>query len=232
MLSVCRRKFHVIPWILAAGAAASLVLVAVSWRDLLVRYHVEALRRNPPAFLSFLDAPADSAKNRALEEFVREPMGLQAVVSRFLEDFEQARKEHLVKLQSRGFRFGPDEALEDLDAALVGFGGIAPIHPRFVFWGELRWGDKEQGGLFDCPDDTYIVSLSKLLKKCRGASLELPRYPCLRVEVLSLESAIAGAGSWPPTGMGSSLSRGRFSGAPLENSESPQDCALLISRAR
>jgi hypothetical protein len=84
MLGGRNRKFRVISWILAAGAATSLVLVAVSWGDLLVRYHLEALRRNPPAFLSFLDAPAGTVKDLALKAFVREPAGRQAVVSRFL----------------------------------------------------------------------------------------------------------------------------------------------------
>ena len=230
------RKSRWILWVLGAGAAAAVVALAVSWQDILVRYHLEALRRNPQAFLSFLDAPAGTAKNRALEEFVREPRGQQAVVSRFLEDFEQARKEDLVQLQSRvgrGYRPVEHEALGELDAALVGFRGTAPGRRRFAFWLEFHCGWGMEGGrYFDCPDDSYIVSLSKLLKKCRGVSLELPRYPSLRVEVLSLESAIARARSWPPTGIESLRPRGSFSGSPLGDPESPQDCALLISTVK
>src|SRR5688572_27737434 len=99
---VRRRKLRVTLWILAALAVTSLVLVAVSWRDLLVRHHLGALRRDPTGFVSFLDAPEDTVKALALKAFVREPAGQQVVVSRFLDDFEQAHTQGGGKSSRRG----------------------------------------------------------------------------------------------------------------------------------
>jgi hypothetical protein len=86
-----------------------------------------------------------------------------------------------------------------------------------MYWGELHWEDTGQEGLYDCPDETYSLSLAKLLADCHGASLELPAYPGLRVEILSLESAIDTAK--------------RRSSIPLLD-PSPQDSVLVLSRPK
>jgi hypothetical protein len=216
MLTVRRRKLRVIPWILAAGGVASLVLVAVSWRDLLVRYHLWALRRDPAGFVSFLDAPEDTVKALALKAFVREPAGQQALVSRFIDDFHKARTDHFSRKEhqdSTEFTW----ALENVEKAVIGIRGASDVPESLKFWGELCWAESEESCMFPCLPFSPRVSLFKLLSECYGARVELRRYPGLTMEVLSLDAL---AKRWTPTPAGQ------------DPQFPPQDCALLLSKAR
>src|SRR5688572_25825127 len=180
---VRRRKLRVTLWILAALAVTSLVLVAVSWRDLLVRHHLGALRRDPTGFVSFLDAPEDTVKALALKAFVREPAGQQAVVSRFIDDFHKARTDHLSRKEHRDsteFTW----ALENVEKAVIGICGASDVPESLKFSGELCWAESEESCMFPCLPFSPRAALFHLLRECYGARVELRGYPGLTMEVL------------------------------------------------
>ena len=242
-------------WFCGVSALVVLAVAAVSWQNLLVRYHLQRLRRDPAALLAFLEAPKGTVKNFALQEFAREAAGKQAVVSRFLSYVAKARSETAAhrralnrstwwpwlseklnaRLDSAREGTGAGRALGDVDNGIVGFRGEwSQIPGSLAFWAELRWGGAFQNSNLVLLDDGNIVPLAELLVECRGAMLDLPEYPGLTVEVLSLESGCDRAKRWkkPLDGAWCPPDKADYKLIGLDkNTPASQDSVLLLSRA-
>ena len=227
-----RGKGRWLLWICGVGAFAALATVGVSWKDMVRRYRLERLRRDSASLLSILNAPDGTGMKQAARNFAREPHGREAVVSLFLDYFETARAETIREREINPAKRlhpswkGPPGALGDVDKAILGYRGENEVPGQLmVFWGELRWRNASQNGYFVSDDDTTIaLALAELLVECRGASLDLPQYPRLKVEVRSLESVLDWAQRQrPPVSFLGSW-------APLHSTNPRQSSALLLSR--
>jgi hypothetical protein len=68
------------------GLLVVLVIAGVSWNDIVVRYHVRRLVRDPAFFPELVDSPEGRNRSRALDAFALRPEGKKALLTLFERD--------------------------------------------------------------------------------------------------------------------------------------------------
>lgn len=157
----------------AAGMVLVLLLALLHWRDVLVAYHLTALRRDPSQMTAWIQEPEDSPRGMALRRYLRTGPGVRELRRRTVESA-------LAVLASDHREFLP-QALDENE--IVQFGLYELVGGLWLL------ADGPTTVSLTVPPESEVRALAPLLEFVESGAFEVEEYPGVDFTVWSFREA-------------------------------------------
>ena len=162
------------------GLVVVLALGAAYWKDLLFRYHLYRLEKDPAHLLDIAGAPPGTAKGMAVDAFLVTERGARAAVNGLIR-----RTLQTCNRGGRNARYGLQDFLRFMNlksgAGVIGLARREGLLGLFWEFGPLEGWSRET------MDESN--SVLKLLYRVPKAEIRLPEHPPVAISVLTGEEA-------------------------------------------